>query len=70
MTRLLPRSFGREAFGLDPANYHVARPAYPDVVWSALRERAGLRAGIDILEIGAGTGLATCLLYTSDAADE
>ena len=59
MTRLLPRSFGREAFGLDPAGYHAARPAYPELVWQALRERAGLAAGIDVLEIGAGTGLAT-----------
>ncbi|MEO8759171.1 MAG: class I SAM-dependent methyltransferase [Devosia sp.] len=59
MTRLLPRSFGREAFGLDPANYHAARPAYPEPVWQALRERAGLAAGIEMLEIGAGTGLAT-----------
>ena len=56
---VLDRSFGRQAFGLDPANYHAARPAYPQMVWTALRERAGLRAGIDILEIGAGTGLAT-----------
>ena len=55
----LDRSFGRQAFGDDPANYDAARPAYPDAVWQALRERAGLRAGIDILEIGAGTGIAT-----------
>jgi SAM-dependent methyltransferase len=55
----LDRSFGRTAFGDDAANYHAARPAYPDAVWSALRQRAGLLPGIDILEIGAGTGLAT-----------
>lgn len=59
MTSVLDRSFGRQAFGLDPANYHAARPAYPEIVWSTLREGAGLREGIDILEIGAGTGLAT-----------
>lgn len=59
MTKVLDRSFGREAFGLDPANYHAARPAYPEIVWTTLREQAGLREGIDILEIGAGTGLAT-----------
>ena len=58
-TPVLDRSFGRQAFGLDPANYHAARPPYPEVVWTALRERAGLRAGIDVLEIGAGTGTAT-----------
>src|SRR3954471_9396639 len=56
---VLDRSFGRQAFGLDAANYHAARPRYPEAVWTALHERAGLRPGIDILEIGAGTGLAT-----------
>lgn len=55
----LARSFGREAFGLSPENYHSARPAYPPAVWDILRQRAGLRPGISILEIGAGTGLAT-----------
>ncbi|MBB3393200.1 SAM-dependent methyltransferase [Rhizobium sp. BK275] len=55
----LARSFGREAFGLSPENYHSARPAYPPAVWELLRQRAGLRPGISILEIGAGTGLAT-----------
>jgi hypothetical protein len=64
----LERSFGRRAFGLDPANYHAARPPYPELVWHALRERAGLRAGIDILEIGAGTGLATGPLLAHGAA--
>ena len=56
---VLARSFGKEAFGLDPQNYHTARPPYPELVWDALRKRAGLRSGISILEIGAGTGLAT-----------
>ena len=33
MSRLvLDRSFGREAFGLDPANYHTVRPGYPEMV--------------------------------------
>jgi SAM-dependent methyltransferase len=55
----LHRSFGREAFGGDPVNYDSARPPYPEATWQALRQHAGLRPGIDILEIGAGTGLAT-----------
>lgn len=55
----LERSFGREAFGADPGGYHAARPAYPEATWEALRARAGLSAGISLLEIGAGTGLAT-----------
>ncbi|CAN7257441.1 class I SAM-dependent methyltransferase [Devosia sp. LjRoot16] len=64
----LERSFGREAFGADPANYHAARPPYPEATWEALIERAGLRSGIDILEIGAGTGLATIPLLKHDPA--
>jgi SAM-dependent methyltransferase len=64
----LDRSFGREAFGVDPANYHSARPPYPAVTWEALWLRAGLRAGIDVLEIGAGTGLATAPLLSHQPA--
>ena len=64
----LDRSFGRAAFGGDPANYHASRPPYPEAVWQALRERVGLRAGIDIVEIGAGTGLATSELLAHQPA--
>jgi SAM-dependent methyltransferase len=62
----LDRSFGRTAFGDNAANYHAARPPYPEVAWTALRERAGLRPGIDILEIRAGSGLATGPLLRHD----
>lgn len=62
----LPRSFGREAFGGDPENYHRARPRYPDMVWTALRENAGLTQGSSILEIGAGTGVATEMLLSAN----
>ena len=62
----LDRSFGRTAFGDDAANYHAARPPYPEAVWIALRERAGLYPGVDILEIGAGSGLATGPLLRRD----
>jgi SAM-dependent methyltransferase len=64
----LPLGFGREAFGTDPAGYHRARPAYPAATWLALRQRAGLAAGIDVLEIGAGTGLATGPLLAHEPA--
>jgi SAM-dependent methyltransferase len=64
----LSRSFGREAFGSDPANYHAARPPYPEATWQALRERGNLKPGIAILEIGAGTGLATAPLLAHDPA--
>lgn len=62
----LPLSFGREAFGADPAGYHAARPPYPDATWATLRQRAGLKPGIEVLEIGAGTGLATGPLLAHD----
>lgn len=55
----LTLDFGRKAFGGDPASYHRARPAYPEATWDILRQRAGLAPRIDIIEIGAGTGLAT-----------
>ena len=64
----LDRSFGREAFGADPSTYHAARPAYPQATWEALRVRANLSAGIDVLEVGAGTGLATAPLLAHGPA--
>ncbi|MGB3336508.1 MAG: class I SAM-dependent methyltransferase [Devosia sp.] len=64
----LPLGFGREAFGTDPAGYHRARPAYPAATWLALRQCAGLAAGTDVLEIGAGTGLATGPLLAHEPA--
>ncbi|MEX2694009.1 class I SAM-dependent methyltransferase [Rhizobium mongolense] len=56
------RVFGRVAFGADPSNYHAARPRYPEETWELLRERSDLGPGVDNLEIGAGTGLATAEL--------
>lgn len=66
---VLARSFGKEAFGLDPQNYHTARPPYPELVWDALRQHAGLRRGISVLEIGAGTGLAPNAFLKINLAD-
>src|SRR5258708_644451 len=53
------RTFGRQAFGLDPGGYHAARPSYPDWVFDVLRERCGLAPNAVTFEIGAGTGTAT-----------
>jgi SAM-dependent methyltransferase len=53
------RTFGRQAFGLDPGGYHAARPSYPDWVFDVLRERCGLAPNAGTFEIGAGTGIAT-----------
>src|SRR5215208_4481156 len=46
-------------FGADPANYHDARPEYPERVYDLLTTRCGLGPGTATLEIGPGTGLAT-----------
>lgn len=58
-TPVIDKSFGREAFGLDPACYDAARPTYPEWVYETLAERCGLRSGAATFEIGAGTGIAT-----------
>lgn len=42
--------------------YHRVRPRYPDEIWNTLVEGIGLRAGAKVLEIGAGTGIATAEL--------
>jgi SAM-dependent methyltransferase len=55
----IDRKFGREAFGLDPAAYHAARPAYPDWVFEVLCARCGLGSNAVAFEIGPGTGTAT-----------
>ncbi|HEX3918777.1 MAG TPA: class I SAM-dependent methyltransferase [Caulobacteraceae bacterium] len=58
MAEQIARSFGRQAFGHDPANYDAARPAYPEWVFEELRA-CGLGPGAAVFEIGAGTGTAT-----------
>ena len=59
MRETIHRTFGREAFGRDPAGYDAARPPYPEWVFHFLRERCGLVPGTVTFEIGAGTGTAT-----------
>ena len=55
----MTNAYGREAFGLDPAGYHAARPAYPDWIYEALCKCGGLRQNVATFEIGSGTGIAT-----------
>ncbi|HEX4182507.1 MAG TPA: class I SAM-dependent methyltransferase [Caulobacteraceae bacterium] len=64
----LPREFGRQAFGADPAGYNRARPAYPDWVYETLRSRCGLARGCATFEVGAGTGIATRRLLREGAS--
>jgi SAM-dependent methyltransferase len=59
MKESIHRTFGRQAFGLDPGGYHAARPAYPDWVFDVLCERCDLAPNAVTFEIGAGTGTAT-----------
>jgi SAM-dependent methyltransferase len=61
------RDEGRYVFGSVAAAYTAARPEYPDRVYEVLRERCGLGPSSRILEIGAGTGLATMRLAASGA---
>ena len=56
---VIHRTFGRRAFGGDPAGYDAARPAYPDWAFDFLRERCGLVSDVMTFEVGAGTGTAT-----------
>lgn len=56
------RTFGRQAFGRDPAGYDLARPAYPSWVFDFLGEYCGLKSNAITFEIGAGTGTATSRL--------
>ncbi len=66
MSGQIDRSFGRQAFGVDPANYDAARPSYPDWVFEELAAR-GLGPGAAVFEIGPGTGTATRRLLAAGA---
>jgi SAM-dependent methyltransferase len=63
----LPRAFGREAFGDDPAAYDAIRPGYPDWVFDELAARGALGPGTVTFEIGPGTGIATRVLLARGA---
>jgi SAM-dependent methyltransferase len=47
--------------------YERARPPYPDALWERLRELGVLRAGMHVVDIGAGAGLATAPLVAAGA---
>jgi SAM-dependent methyltransferase len=49
----------RATFGSAAPLYHQARPGYPDQLYDALVELAGLQPGDALLEVGCGTGKST-----------
>jgi SAM-dependent methyltransferase len=46
-------------FDRDPAGYAEGRPGYPTQLFDVLEARCGLAPGVDVLEVGPGTGQAT-----------
>ncbi|HEX4792119.1 MAG TPA: methyltransferase domain-containing protein [Actinospica sp.] len=61
------RAARRMSFNADALTYRRGRPPYPDSIFELLTERCGLRPGARVLEIGAGTGLATEPLLAAGA---
>ncbi len=57
----------RRSFNQRADEYHLGRPPYPPRVFELLRECCGLAAGSQVLELGAGSGLATRELLASGA---
>ena len=49
----------RAIFSAKVADYVASRPDYPDALFDALRDHAGLRSGALVADVGAGTGLLT-----------
>lgn len=62
----LDRTDGLEIFGGDAAGYHSGRIGYPAEMYDALMARTVPRP--DVLEIGAGSGIATEELLSRDPA--
>ena len=59
MSDKLDRTKGRGLFAVDIAAYDSARPDYPEVLYQAVVDRTGGLGGSEVLEIGAGNGLAS-----------
>lgn len=55
----LDRSVGRAAFGKDAEGYNAGRLGYPSELYEFLFARTGPPGSLNIVESGAGTGLAT-----------
>jgi SAM-dependent methyltransferase len=55
------------SFDADPDGYAAGRPGYPAALFDLLERRCGLGPGIDVVEIGPGTGQATAELLARGA---
>lgn len=55
------------SFNAAASTYHRCRPPYPDAVFDLLTSRCGLRPGARVVDIGAGSGLATGPLLAAGA---
>ncbi len=55
------------SFNAAAGAYQRGRPPYPDRVFDLLADRCGLRPGTRVLEVGAGSGLATGPLLAAGA---
>lgn len=67
MKRRITEHEGRAAFGFDADAYHTARPAYPEAIYAVLAASGATAPGASILEIGAGSGIATGRLLETGA---
>lgn len=52
-----------ESFNRNAALYHAARPGYPDALYRELQQLTGVDKESTVIEIGAGTGIATEQMY-------
>ncbi len=58
---------GRSPFDPVAADYDAGRPDYPDALFTALEQVTGPLAGAVVLDVGAGTGIATRQLMARGA---
>ena len=56
------------SFNADALAYQRGRPPYPTAIFDLLADRCGLKPGARVLEIGAGSGLATGPLLAAGAS--
>ena len=66
--RSIDEQEGRSLFGSNPMGYSEIRPDYPEAFFDDLRECGALGVGTRILDVGAGSGLASIQLLRHGAS--